>query len=390
MKIITANFRLHLDGSVTSIATLWRIIRADGTIFYFTDHDQDVPFDGNIYSADTGYNRSAISSSADLSVDNLDVEGVFDSAQITKADIRSGLFDYAEVYVSLVNWADPDGDGQMKVRRGWFGEVQATQQGTYRAELRGMAQALQQNVLDHYQAECRTDLGSAQCKVPIDPPVLGREEVLTLKENGGTTYRRVVTDGGGSGYEQYENRVYQVTVAGTTAVSAPTYDTVIGNPTVDGTATLVAVDAWTREAVVASVTDNKNFSITVTESRAVDDWFRFGALRWETGNNAGATAEIKSWLQSGSDVVLYLDMPFTVAVADKMSLYPGCNKAWAGAGGCVAKFNNGINHRGFAFIPGEDEMLSYPDSRSGGAGGGGAIGDGGPTTRERYPSYQEP
>lgn len=89
-KLITGNFRLHLDSTVTSLATIWRIVRKDGQKFYFTDHDVDVTYDGNVYSSRTGYTRSAISNSADLTVDNLDIEGVFDSLEITKQDLGRG------------------------------------------------------------------------------------------------------------------------------------------------------------------------------------------------------------------------------------------------------------------------------------------------------------
>lgn len=547
-KLITGNFRLHLDSTVTSLATIWRIVRKDGQKFYFTDHDVDVTYDGNVYSSRTGYTRSAISNSADLTVDNLDIEGVFDSLEITKQDLRSGLFDFAEVYVSLINWQDPDGDGSMKLRRGWFGEVELTQQGTYRTELRGLAQVLSQNILDHYQANCRVDLGSVKCGVPIDPPTIRRGEniPLTDPDTGNDVYRKVATSSppagrfgaltniSNAGFESgdltgwsvgsgswaavttadgetpqagtyfldlvtgsgtisqdielrtslggdlpdadlaeglvilyltvhvgsstpdsthhhtitlealdstgavieivettgdefltvwtarnvggilpegtakvrltlaggileevhfdsitgnfentavtmlqsvFENRIYKVTVAGIAADTEPTYDTVVGNLTVDGGVTLEAVEAWTRDAVVDVVTDNRNFTITVIESRDVDDWFRYGAIRWITGNNAGKISEVKKWTQTGAAIEMYLAQPLVVLNGDAFAIYPGCNKSLDLAGGCDLKFGNALNFRGDPFIPGEDDALGYPVARSGGGGGGTSGGD---------------
>jgi uncharacterized phage protein (TIGR02218 family) len=166
MKTATTALSAHLSQEVTTLATCWRVTRRDGAEFFFTDHDQDIAFDGHIYLARTGYSRTAIANDASMAVDNLDVDGVFDAAAITEPDMRAGLFDYAEVRVFLVNWADPS-MGALKMRRGWFGEVILTEQGAFRTELRGMVQALQQRIGEIYSPECRADLGDARCKVDL-------------------------------------------------------------------------------------------------------------------------------------------------------------------------------------------------------------------------------
>ncbi len=166
MKAATAALSAHLGQEVTPLATCWRITRRDGAEFFFTDHDQDIAFDGALYLARTGYSRTAIANDASMAVDNLDVDGVFDAAAITEHDMRAGLFDYAEVRVFLVNWGDLS-MGALRMRRGWFGEVILTEQGAFRTELRGMVQALQQRIGEIYSPECRADLGDARCKVDL-------------------------------------------------------------------------------------------------------------------------------------------------------------------------------------------------------------------------------
>lgn len=170
MKSASDALAAHLAGPVTTLATCWRIIRQDGLSYHFTDHDRDLEIDGATYLASTGYSRTAISNDASLSVDNLDVEGVFDSAAITEADLRAGLLDQAEVHIFLVNWADTS-MGILRLRRGWFGEVSLSEQGMFRTELRGMTQRLQQRVGALYSPECRADLGDTRCKVPIESAV---------------------------------------------------------------------------------------------------------------------------------------------------------------------------------------------------------------------------
>ena len=179
MKSTSAALATHLAGPVTTLATCWRILRIDGREFFFTDHDRDLPFEGNVYKASSGYSRTAIANDASLSVDNLDVEGVFDSAAITEEELRAGLFDQAEVRIFLVNWADP-AMGALRMRRGWFGEVVLTEQGIFRTELRGMTQALQQRIGELYSPECRADLGDHRCKVPVDPPEIARSTAYSV------------------------------------------------------------------------------------------------------------------------------------------------------------------------------------------------------------------
>ncbi|MGS4947766.1 DUF2163 domain-containing protein [Meridianimarinicoccus sp. RP-17] len=166
MKNVSVALAEHLAGPVTTLATCWEIVRRDGVAFAFTDHDRDIAFDGRVYLARFGYARTAVVSDDRLSVDNLDVDGIFDAEAISEQDMRAGLFDHAAVRIFLVNWADTS-MGALRLRRGWLGEVMLTEQGTFRTELRGLTQALQQQIGEMYSAECRADLGDARCKVNL-------------------------------------------------------------------------------------------------------------------------------------------------------------------------------------------------------------------------------
>lgn len=169
MKTISPELQAHLDGQLTNLATLWRIIRTDNTEFFFTDHNQNITFEGNIYQASSGYNRSAIDNKSGFPVDNLNVFGFFDNEAITEQDLRAGLFDFAEVRISTVNYTDLS-QGAMKLKRGKLGEVIYSQStGVFNTELRGLTQLYSQRAVELYQSQCRADLGDSQCKVPIRP-----------------------------------------------------------------------------------------------------------------------------------------------------------------------------------------------------------------------------
>src|SRR5882672_1874780 len=140
-KSVPSGLQTHLEGEVTTVAVLWEMVRKDGTAFYFTDHDSDLVFAGNTYKASSGFTRSAIVNDASLSVDNLDVEGIFDNDDIKENELRAGLFDGSEIRMSLVNY-EALTDGALKLRRGTLGEVVSTEQGFFKTELRGMNQRL--------------------------------------------------------------------------------------------------------------------------------------------------------------------------------------------------------------------------------------------------------
>lgn len=166
MKTASAGLATHIAGEALSLATLWRITRNDGEVFTFTDHDQDIVYGGETYVAALGYQRAAISSGADLAVDETELLGLLDSDSINETELRAGVWDYADVRIFVVNWADLT-QGELRLRRGKLGEVIVRDDGSFQAELRGLAQPLQSTVGSLYQAECRADLGDARCGINL-------------------------------------------------------------------------------------------------------------------------------------------------------------------------------------------------------------------------------
>lgn len=166
MKTISTALSAHFDQEVTTLASCWKIVRKDGMELYFTDHDQDIVFEGNTYEAESSYDRTAVQNGSDFGVDNLDVNGVLDSEKLSEEDMRNGLYNRADVYVFLVNWMNPS-QGALKIRRGWFGEVSITDTGMFTTEIRGLNQALSHNFIEVYTAECRADFCDTRCKLNI-------------------------------------------------------------------------------------------------------------------------------------------------------------------------------------------------------------------------------
>ena len=166
MKTITPELQAHLAQAVTTICHLWRVTRRDGLVFGFTDHMEDIVFEGVTYEAFTGYTASAVSTQAALNVDNLEVDGMFDAAGITVEDLEGGLWDGAIVRLSQVNYADLS-MGDMELRTGELGEVSHVGS-EFTAELRGLMQYLQNNIGRIITPSCDAELGDARCKVDLE------------------------------------------------------------------------------------------------------------------------------------------------------------------------------------------------------------------------------
>lgn len=170
MKTISAALDAHLNQDVTTICSCWVITRRDGTVMGFTDHDADLNYGGILMNSNSGFFRSAITSSTTGSSDNLEVKGFLDSDYIAEDDLINGLYDYAKVEVFMVNWSDLD-QGRLMVRTGWFGEVVRWPSGMFVVELKGLLQLFNNQVGHIFQPECRADFGDSRCKVPVIPPV---------------------------------------------------------------------------------------------------------------------------------------------------------------------------------------------------------------------------
>lgn len=165
MKNISPALAAHIAGEVTTLATCWKLTRRDGATLGFTDHDRDITFETVTYRAATGFTPSAVANSAGFAVDNLEVEGMLSASSITEADIMAGLYDFAEIEIFMVNYADVS-QGKMILRRGWLGEVSMNNQ-QFTAEVRGLTQALSQNIGELFSPSCRATLGDARCSVNL-------------------------------------------------------------------------------------------------------------------------------------------------------------------------------------------------------------------------------
>lgn len=199
MKARSSELAAHMALSTRTIARCWRIERRDGYVLTVNSSDINFTFSGELYEARGGVNPTAISQNANASVQNSEMSGFMDSAGgVIETEIYAGLWDGAFVTIFEVNYNDLT-MGRMILQTGTIGNVQAGRM-TFNAEVRGLAQALQQTVGEVYTKNCMANLGDARCKVPLGPlTVTGSITAVTTRRSFTDTTRAEAADYFGAG-----------------------------------------------------------------------------------------------------------------------------------------------------------------------------------------------
>lgn len=104
---------------------------------------------------------------AGLAVDNSEAQGALSDEAITERDLLAGRWDGAEVRLWEVDWTDSA--RRRLVFRGALGEI-VRSGGAFRAELRGLSEALNRRQGRVYHPRCSAALGDARCRLDLSAP----------------------------------------------------------------------------------------------------------------------------------------------------------------------------------------------------------------------------
>ncbi|BAQ47961.1 MULTISPECIES: DUF2163 domain-containing protein [Methylobacterium] len=192
MKILSPSLAAHLASGVTTLCQCWIVTRSDGLRLGFTDHDEDLVVDGVTCSAESGATGTAVEQGTGLSADNLEIVGALTSGRLAESELARGLFDGAAVAVWRVDWASPD--DRVLILSGTVGEVSRGPT-AFTAEVRGLADRLNQPRGRVYQRSCDALLGDARCGIDAGAAAIrGAGTVATVRS------ARSVTASGLAGY----------------------------------------------------------------------------------------------------------------------------------------------------------------------------------------------
>ncbi len=341
MKQLPISIAQALGSDASSLSCCWGITRKDGVVLRFTDAPQDLVVGGQTFSSVAGPEASAVSDTATMSVDNMEVKALAlltGNDGVLIRDVEVGRYDGAQTDVFFVDRRQPDA-GLLHARTGWLGELKHQGQ-MFGAELRGLLQAMQQTIVELVSKQCRASLGDSRCKVDLAPH---RVERTVLQAAEGRT----------------------IIVEGTLPAPVPVED--------DYTAERIARDAeyqllkteykaiqedldeaepQDRPALQAQLQAKARELDTVRERLAElrvvgqDDIFAYGLCEVLTGQAAGWKVEIRR--SDAHELVLLLPVPLPIAPGDTVRLTAGCPRTLAS---CKVRFNNVVNFRGEPHCP---------------------------------------
>ncbi|HKY54796.1 MAG TPA: DUF2163 domain-containing protein [Anaerolineales bacterium] len=168
MKSIPAALQAHLDGDATTTCFLLKVECVGafaGTVLGSTTLDETVIYDdgaGSLtYSANNSFSVDRLQTTGDLSVDNTELHG-WVGDQVTEAQIRAGIFSFANVTIYRVNYLDLTTGRHEYWAGGKFGRVIYTRN-RWQTEYRSLVQLLKEPKSDLYTKVCPVQFGSPQC-----------------------------------------------------------------------------------------------------------------------------------------------------------------------------------------------------------------------------------
>lgn len=177
MKSIPFDLQALLDSGASTLCYCWKVIRRDGTVQGFTEHDRNLTFGGVTFLASSGFTASRVQQNLGLAVDNLSLHGALDSATINEDDLAEGRYDNADVELYWVDFTNVV--NRVLVSSGSIGEVKRMET-AFEAEFRSLANKLAQKTGRTYQRFCNANVGDSRCKVNLNNPLYRAEGGVTV------------------------------------------------------------------------------------------------------------------------------------------------------------------------------------------------------------------
>jgi hypothetical protein len=162
MRIIPDDMRASLDAGVTTHCWCWRVVRTDGAVYGFTDHDRDLTIDGLKYQAGAGFGGGEIDTRAGFATDQGGLAGALDHEVLTDTDIEAGLWAATRIEIWRVDWAQTE--NAVKIWSGEFGDIRQ-QDGRFEADLLGLTHKLDNSIGRVFAKRCDASLGDTRCTV---------------------------------------------------------------------------------------------------------------------------------------------------------------------------------------------------------------------------------
>lgn len=329
--VVPASLTDLVKAKTHRFCTCWKITRRDGTILRFTDHNADlqVPVDvsglytvGSPYEtfkAATGILSSARDREGNLRGGNIEARGFITAAEITEADLESGLYDNAAVIEYLVDWRYP-----------WAGpfffieyEVSEIEHSGefWSVQLEGFPRQLRQPAGDSYTKDGRVKAATVSEVTGEVTTILTQRRIfkcqvgnLDMEDN----VQAVAVGSQGAGYSIFRRSSGSWTTDGYKVGDSVTSAGFSNGPN-NGQWVVSLVGSTDLEVVDASdviVNEAAATGKTVMQTGVYDD----GKIEWTTGSNAGVFSTVRAVTNVGGAIPvqfeLQLETPHDISTGD--------------------------------------------------------------------------
>ena len=271
-----------------------RITAVDGDAIRLAGYPFDIVMgNGVTYSADFGYEFSGLLYEGGSSPSVMDLDGLLNSAGVSKDGLSSGKWDGARMHLFATDWAYPTEDEEPM---GLFLFGKSSYDGiSYTVEMMSLIDALNQPVGRVETALCPWTLFDQSIGGELLPYAVSR-------------------------------------------CSGPR------DSNMDG-------PVMSDYLVTGSITGkDSNLSFYDSSRVEVDDYFVRGEIKFTTGLNTNLKPmKIKAWDSALKKITLYDDAPLNIEVGDEYSMIPGCNKRRVED--CISKYSNAKNFGGCDTVP---------------------------------------
>jgi uncharacterized phage protein (TIGR02218 family) len=178
MRSIPSALQAKLDSGVTTLCRCWRVTRSDGVVMGFTDHDADLALNGLTCRAGSGLTASEATQQLGLATTGVEISGALTDESLSEDDLAAGRYDAADIEMWLVDWSDPS--LAVLLAKGVIGEVRR-EAAAFTAEMRSLANRLDEESGRLFTATCSADLGDSHCTIDLtNPTYFGNGTVAAL------------------------------------------------------------------------------------------------------------------------------------------------------------------------------------------------------------------
>jgi len=349
-KTLRTEYKDALKEEVVQQVYCMRIVRTDGSVFRFISNvDKEIMMsNGNKYVPDAGgFNPTAVAHNADYKSVTIDLDGVLLPNGITREDLVSGRYDYADVYIFRTIAEDPVEDDE-EVTSGKFGKISITDE-SFTIQFRSLADLLNQKIVRIHSSLCDDDFGGPRCQYPLKPNRWQASTAYSVRQDHEAESGDIIRPSSDNGY------FFECITAGTSGGSEPSWNTTVGGTTVDGTVEWRTIHARHLEGqTVASVNSQQEFVVSALNQP--DDWWGgTGKVLFTSGENNGVEKEVDTSANDGT-ITLWEPFPFAINVGDTFEIQAGCRKRQTD---CKNKHNNKYNFQGFPDIPGRGNTTTF-------------------------------